>query len=243
MTTALLATTKHAQDSSPRFVPPTARFRTGAGPGRYRGLFITGVLLASLFRPPISLAMPQIDVWLTATKGVGGLNKPTAISLYHASRNDFLRQGIADLRLIKFTWRKDICLKYRSLSHRSDLLNCWVKYYRKRSSSTKLIHFGLIPPLQEGGKLWLAGYASGVGSYRRFFGVGYSAAELVNQDGQQRLYHSQVCLSHELGHLLGAGHDSTNSNIMHPDAMAFASENTLFFNELAAQEINSVLKK
>jgi len=106
----------------------------------------------------------------------------------------------------------------------------WV---RPRRWITSWVVHGLQGP--EGAYSW--GMATGT-CYRRYPMI-VSSGIRKNSRGEDRVYHGEVALTHEAGHIVGAGHtEILPATIMHPDALRYAGERLYFADESISQMVN-----
>lgn len=193
---------------------------------------ILGVILASQ-------AWAEVRVNLIVAQGPNSLTKEEADQLFNESNIQFTSQigeplVIRNYRFVTNPFPEE----QKSLSKRLRLLRLWDGWLERRALSAE-VNFVITPPFEEGGKYWLAGYAEGVCKRK---GVAYSTAERFNNDGAPRFEHSKVAFLHELGHLVGAPHEDSNT-IMHADATARTDSMTkIRYSNQTSERIKKCLK-
>jgi hypothetical protein len=172
------------------------------------------ILLASLLFA--SQAYADISINLVVAKGPNGLTNAEIDDLFNAANLQFMMQMgepliIKKYRVINNPFPKE----QKNLSKRLRLLRLWDAWFDRRRVGAD-INFAITPPFEDGGKYWLAGFSESV---CKRGADGYSTAEMVNDEGTPRFNHSLVAFMHEIGHIVGAPHEDSNT-IMHADALA-----------------------
>jgi len=112
--------------------------------------------------------------------------------------------------------------------------------FRNRRVDSRWLTYTLQPPMFSGSTSFIGGFASGIctrSNYTRFAsGNGIVRSLPANLP---RLNSSAGILAHELAHLLGARHDSSNCNIMFPELANCLNQGIGFkFNPLALTQIS-----
>lgn len=175
---------------------------------------ICGALLASLLAAQSALA--EITVNLVVAQGPNSLTREQIDEMFNASNLQFTMQMEEPLiiKAYKFTGNP-FPNEQMKLSKRLRLLRLWQGYFRRNPKGAD-VNIAVTPPIQDMGMFWLAGYSEAI---CKKGGRAYSTAEFRNERLDYRFDHSRVAFMHELGHLLGAPHEDSNT-IMHADAIA-----------------------
>jgi hypothetical protein len=143
------------------------------------------------------------------------------------------------LRLAKFQSIKNPYQHmHKSLSDASMLWMLWHFWFKRYDHGTN-VRLAVVPPFQDSGKLWIAGYSDRCNGKGK--GSSYAALMPKNQDGVSRLAFSQAAIKHELGHQLGAadllGCSSMDTGILYCPNYALAK-----FDNYSVQQIRSCTK-
>lgn len=130
---------------------------------------------------------------------------------------------------IKLLTEADPCPLFHSLPMRIQEMRCFSKDARangftrhRRLTYYMTPPYGVIDkPIQEGGVPYfqIAGMTEWIGGK-----VAIGNAEETNQDGLDRITESGVILAHESLHMLGARHNDSTINLMHPNALAYVHQ-------------------
>lgn len=164
----------------------------------------------------IDKANAEITVNLVVAQGPNSLTKQEADQLFNESNIQFVSQIGEPLRIKHYRFiTNPFPEEQKKLSKRLRMLRLWDGWFARRGVGAD-INFAITPPFEEGGLYWLAGYSEAI---CKKGGVAYSTAEVFNNYGAPRFEHSKVAFLHELGHLVGAPHEDSNT-IMHADATA-----------------------
>ncbi len=175
----------------------------------YLSILLAGAFIASS-------AIADITVNLVIAQGPNSLTKQEADQLFNEANIQLTSQIGQPLRIKHYRFISNpFAEEQKSLSKRLRLLRLWDGWFKRRGVGAD-VNFAITPPFEDGGLYWLAGYAEGICDRG---GVGYSTAETHNNYGAPRFEHSKVAFLHELGHLIGAPHEDSNT-IMHGDATA-----------------------
>lgn len=163
------------------------------------------------------------EVFLVSTTGPHALSKAKVLEMFGYMNQIFREQVGIDLVIVEHRRIKDLFPYYNCLSGNCRImrLHRWEDYFRKRKKRLDTLGLAILPPIQSGGKLWLAGYASSVCDPTN--PVAYANAEMFNQDGAPRFISSLTTAAHEVGHLLGAYHQPGFLNIMFIQVQAFGT--------------------
>ena len=104
-------------------------------------------------------------------------------------------------------------------------------YFASTSKDRRKLVAVIAPPVALAGHRWLGGASKGVCTFPGWFSFAVASAD-------SRSYASEIVLSHELAHLLGAEH---GTGIMHPDAGAMLSTRRRRFSRASRNQIYECL--
>lgn len=171
--------------------------------------------------------------------GPDAVSKPVAQEIVQAASNKLESQLGLRYRLDIKSWRtiRDPYPKLVGLDRRDDKLSnleAWA--IKRRLHSRGRFSLFILPPLRVNGLGYVAGVAYRCDLYTRVLNV--NAVER-NAYGADRKQHSAIAIAHELGHSLGARHDDASSQIMHPNALSWATEPYLGFAAKARKQIRA----
>lgn len=125
------------------------------------------------------------------------------------------------------------------------LLVAWRGWFkRRRWYNSRDYYLAATPPWksrQNGQRLWyLGGYADDTCA-RPNERHAIAGLTWANPFGAARGPYTPIPIAHELGHLIGAEHDSAGCSLMHPAAMACFTGQTLRFSEQSKAQIEQCL--
>lgn len=107
--------------------------------------------------------------------------------------------------------------------------------YKLLTKGARRVYYVMLPPFIDGGKRWIAGEADFICAIRNRTAVAVGNAQATNQDGADRLWQSALVMTHELGHELGAYHD-TSYSIMNQAATSL-DVNKLQFSQTSVNQM------
>lgn len=92
---------------------------------------------------------------------------------------------------------------------------------------------------------FIGGVASGLCRYPKNAAIASVFLSPGGVDGKSRVYHNGVTIAHEIGHLLGANHDSSPRSVMASNALASIGDppRRVRFNAKAKGEIRKCLNR
>lgn len=92
---------------------------------------------------------------------------------------------------------------------------------------------------------FIGGVASGLCRYPKNAAIASVFLSPGSLDGKSRTYHNGVTIAHEIGHLLGASHDSSPRSVMASNALASIGDppRRFRFKAKSKQEIRKCLKE
>lgn len=207
-------------------------------------LFFSVTLLAS------SLALPQLahgrptPLRIFGVPGTGSLTEAELVSVSRAARELLLQAGVS-VRLVKIQRLPiDPCATIpKNLDNSVNNFYCYRNHYwnrnQGRNGKTTITHY-VQPPMFQNGQSYQGGFAVGTctnSAYTNFSSGNGTARRFPT--GEPRLNTTAGIIAHEIAHNLGAEHDSSNCNVMHPSAgTCFIAGTGFQFNPLARQQIN-----
>lgn len=198
---------------------------------------VCGVLLASLLTVSV---YADITVNLVVAQGPNSLTREQVDELFNTSNLQFTTQIGEPLVVKAYRFTGNPFPKEQmKLSKRLRLLRLWKGYFRRNPKGAD-VNITITPPIQDMGMFWLAGYSEAI---CKKGGRAYSTAELHNERMERRFEHSQVAFMHELGHLVGAPHEDSNT-IIHADAIARTDSMTkIRYSNQTSERIKQCIKK
>ena len=181
--------------------------------------------------------LPTVKLNAYLIQGQYNLDQISALTALDQVRFLLLRDSIAQLKLVRFRSRKDICPNLNHLSQKYEQFYCWKAWLlHKGRLSTKRVTYLMVPPKQEGNMRYLEGLSDVCFKRGKF--VALSTGELYNQDGAWRFPHSIIAAAHELGHMLGANHDNDLPiSVMNGNVLPYVSDADLHYSIRSRQEI------
>lgn len=177
------------------------------------------ILLATF---SVAAQATPIKVHLYSTTGPFALTQQRADELFGAASGAIRDELGVDLIVTKRRVMKDRFKTTHCLSETCRLarLNKWQNYFQKRNKKKSILKVLILPPIIDGDKRYIAGYASATCAYRNSNPVMYVNAQEYNQDGVPRFLQAAHGLAHEMLHLIGGKHLDTEPNVMHGNTMA-----------------------
>lgn len=175
---------------------------------------------------------------LDIVQGHGPLevSRQDAIKMFGWAQVRFAEIGIKiKLRRCSFTGKRNPSV---TLANWQQQFWWWIAQYWKRSLPRNQLLYVMIPPFWDRSVAWIAGQAYAICGIRRTtLPMAVGNAEVYNQDGAYRWYHSAAVLAHELGHLFGAYHCQSQT-IMHPAVTGLLIEmSAVRFDIVSAKQI------
>lgn len=174
------------------------------------------LIISGIFLYADKIANAEISVNLVVAQGPNSLTKEQVDDLFNAANTQFTLQMGQPLVIKKYRFiTNPFPEEQKKLSKRLRLLRLWEGWFDRHGVGAE-VNFAITPPFDDSGLYWLAGYSEAI---CKKGGVAYSTAEMANNYGTPRFEHSRVAFMHELGHVVGAPHEDSNT-IMHADATA-----------------------
>lgn len=181
-------------------------------------------LIATTSVPTIALARDRYRLVVHVDKAPYSLTRGQAIDLVNSAIPEVQSRLGITLRLrrvssINKAYSTDINQVLTSFGR-------WYKYVgnKHRGNVRKTIHVVITGPLLGNGNRYIAGYASKTCSAGKQLSVVVINAQMFNQYGESRQTHNIASLVHELGHVLGSPH-VTSESLMNPNALALVRDN------------------
>lgn len=177
----------------------------------------------------------MILVWLKIYNFLGpdSLNKKQAVEITSAVRK--LMRAELPIKLT-YTYREcpDPFPELDGSANRPLKYNKTFKWISQFQKNPEEINLGILPPVHDNRNKWTTGGSSGVGMMYK-----PNATSLVScWYGNKNM--AITAIEHELGHILGAHHTSTE-DVMNTNATGIAKF-PLHFSDVSKQEIRSYLK-
>lgn len=175
-----------------------------------------------------------IDVYVVHARGYHGLSVLEAkrliddVKLYYS--NYGITLNVTRFRSIKNPYHK----AYNSINNAFDLLITW-RNWSNAHHLPKTMRLFITPPISD----YILGYSFTVCNPE---GLAYVAVQPRNNNGLDRFTHSELAATHEIGHLLGANHDSNlPATLMNPNANAFVTDSILPLSDKSFKEIRKCI--
>jgi hypothetical protein len=177
--------------------------------------------------------MPTVNIHLVSVTGAYSLASKSK-EIFNATRRKLRSAGVR-LRLKKQTIEP---------SGEKENFGSLTRYYwwlekakaNKWFRGVDIVHV-LDTPLRIGDEILVGGISSVCGDF------GMSFVTEQNKRNEPRLAASYCAMAHEVGHTLGANHDESTMNLMHPAPLPYATildnQCDLPINSLAVQEIRA----
>jgi len=208
-------------------------------------LFFSAILSALSLAQPQSAHGRPIPLRIFGIPGTGSLTEAELVFVSRAARELLLQAGV-NVRLVKIQRLPiDPCATTpKNLDSSVVNFYCYRNHYFNRNQGsrgkTTITHY-VQPPMYQNGQSYQGGFAVGVctgAAYTNFSSSNGIARRFPT--GEPRLNTTAGIIAHEIGHNLGADHDSSNCNIMHPSAtgVCFNVGTGFQFNQLALTQIN-----
>lgn len=186
-----------------------------------------------------------ITIDLVHVLGKHSLSKERSQELINIAKDEYKNQADIIIKIKYFRVRNDRITQ--NLNNRLSILRYFERVFYNRRKYRATVSFAVLPPIQDNGTYFLAGYANGTCRLGSNFGVAVSNAEETNNAKVPRFFHSVVGFMHELGHLLGASHLNTvPATIMHSNALAYVDAQggtILNFHRNSIKQIYNCLSK
>lgn len=172
----------------------------------------------------------SILVTIVLVAGPGASNDKETLVHTIKMMERFREIGIR-IKLVKFEETK-IPFDHRpGLSAENENINNILNYYRGKKRFVLVVY----PPLRTNSNLWLTGgRANSICAKKKK--VAWAAVKRWHKAAEE-------VMAHELGHLLGARHDESNSNIMSSYSVSLGRTQELYFNKRARRQIRRCLKR
>lgn len=205
-------------------------------------------LFSSVILSALLLVLPQlafgrpIQLRVYGVPGTGSLTAAELVSVSNAAQGLLSQAGVS-VRIVKLQrLPTDPCSTIaKTLANGQANFYCYRNHYYNRnrpSRATTITHY-VQPPIYDGGQSFIGGFA--VGTCTKSIYTNFSSANGIARrfpTGEPRLNTTAGSIAHEIAHNLGAEHDGSNCNVMHPAAGTCFNSNTGFqFNPLARTQI------
>src|SRR4051812_9874117 len=130
-----------------------------------------------MFMQVLLAAATSVQVFLVHVPGPDGLTRDQTLQMFNEAKAVYEHDVGITLTLAKFVSAPDHYTT--TLSNRRSFLRRWEGFF-KRYSSRSLLNMVVLPPINEGGKLWLTGYSNSTCSYGKSLGVAYTNGLMFN---------------------------------------------------------------
>lgn len=196
------------------------------------------VMLSPVFAAPIQL-------WVVSVDGEHQMTDSEKMQMIDLVTEQFRSIGV-DLRFKRYYKQVEIAPELATLDKRLDRLYWWGRWAKRRGMlrRNRIVYF-LFPPVNDGEKLWITGYARGHCTIRKNdVGFAYSAAINQSGEGEPWFLHSAQAMIQEISALLGAHADNSEPpTATHNGALYYVDQFGLLpWSNKSLEEIQGCLK-
>lgn len=185
-----------------------------------------------------------IRVGITWASNKYSLTRQEAMKAYRMAAKSLRQETDAKPKLVSFQASRYLARRFGSgpdalsVNTRHDALDVWKRHF-ELNPEFRLIHLVIVPPIDSLGAKWIGGISSGICTYD-----GIRQAVVLVNGKHKSILESAAGVQHEVGHAVGAGHDTDlPATAMNPNSIFYTNEAgfMLPFSQMSKAQIASCL--